>query len=317
MILSHILLPSLVHGIDLVGLVLLIGGLVFRTLVLFPTNGRTSRLEHSLPFFLILTGLIDLVLGAHMISGRPLAEVWAFVPTVLLKSHFGKVWIARTVLLSVLCMTFTIPKSERFALAISGLLLLTTSLSSHAADSGDFSFSVLAAWLHLLAASAWVGGLFFLASMLRIWITSQRLEPITQSHITSLKRFFALAGVSVILILVTGSYQTWHQVGSVGALLQTAYGQTLLLKLLLTLPFLALSALMHHRYLPKLSQPALLQQVTLLEEAKRLFNRVTLEIGLGLAIIACAALLMQQPSARGEWTSPYKVSGHSVTHSNH
>jgi copper resistance protein D len=317
MILSHILLPSLVHGIDLVGLGLLIGNLVFRTLVLFPTNGRMSRLEHSLPFFLILTGLSDLLLGSQMMSGRPLAEVWAFVPTVLLKSHFGKVWIARTILLSVLCMIFTIAKSERFALAISGLLLLTTSLSSHAADSGDFSFLVLAAWLHLLAASAWIGGLFFLASMLRNWITSQRLEPITQSHITSLKRFFALAGVSVILILVTGSYQAWNQVGSLNALLQTAYGQTLLLKLLLTLPFFALSALMHYHYLPKLSQSALLQSVTPVEEARKLFNRMTLEIGLGLAIIACAALLMQQPSARAEWNSPYKVSGHSAAHSSH
>ncbi len=317
MILSHILLPSLVHGIDLMGLVLLTGGLVFRTLVLFPTNGRTSRLEGFLPFFLILTGLSDLILGAQMLSGRPIVEVWAYVPTVLLKSHFGKVWIAHIVLLSVLWIIFTIPKSERFALAISALLLLTTSLSSHAADSGDFSFSVLAAWLHLLAASAWIGGLFVLASLLRNWTVSEKLESITQPDITSLERFFGLAGVSMILILVTGGYQTWQQVGSLGALFQTAYGQTLLLKLLLTLPFLALSALMRYQYLPRLSRLASLQSVTLVEEAKKLFNRVTLEIGLGLAIIACSALLMQEPSAKGEWTSPYKVSGHSATHSSH
>lgn len=317
MSLSHILIPSLVRGIDLTGMVFLVGGLVFKTSVLFPTNGKRSCLEHCLPFFLILTGFSDLLVRSHMISGRPLGEVWAFIPFVLLKSHFGKVWIARTVLLSLLCVVSTFRKSEKFALAISGLLLLTTSLSSHAADSGDFSFSVLADWLHLLAASAWTGGLFFLASMLRNWIGAQRLEPITQSHITSLKRFSALAGVCVILILVTGSYQSWHQVGGLDALLQTAYGRTLLVKLFLVLPLLALNALIPYHYLPKLSRMALLQSMTLVEETRRLFNSVTVEIGLELAIIACAALLMQQPSARGQWASAYTVSFESMTHSSH
>jgi putative copper resistance protein D len=315
MTLSHILIPSFVRGIDLTGMVFLVGGLVFKTLVLFPTNGKRSYLERSVLFFLILTGLSDLLLRSHMISGRPLAEVWGSIPFVLFKSHFGEVWIARTVLLALLCVISMIPKRERLALAISGLLLLTTSLSSHAADSGDFSFSVLADWLHLVAASAWIGGLFFLASMLRNSIISRGLTPITESHITSLNRFCALVGVCVILILVTGSYQTWHQVGGLAALLQTTYGQTLLVKLLLILPLLALGPLMHRHYLPKLSQSISLQPVTFVKEARGLFNSVTLGIGLGLAVIACAALLMQQPSARGEWASMYVVSFEPMTHS--
>jgi hypothetical protein len=72
---------------------------------------------------------------------------------------------------------------------------------------------------------------------------------------------------------------------------------------------------MHRHYLPKLSQSISLQPVTFVKEARGLFNSVTLGIGLGLAVIACAALLMQQPSARGEWASMYIVSFEPRTHS--
>ncbi|TAJ80819.1 CopD family protein, partial [bacterium] len=259
MILSHIFYHSLVQGMDLVGMVLLAGGLTFRALVVSPSSGQASSLERLLPFLLLLIGLGDLVLRSQMISGQPWEEIWLFLPAVLFKSHFGKVWAARTFLLCVLGVVSITKIQGRItkgvAIAAGTLLLLTASLSGHAADSGDLSLAVLVDWLHLLAVSAWTGGLFFLALLLRKRIMLSRPEPTSPSAlITSVKRFSTLAGICVVLILATGSYQAWHRVGGISALLQTSYGQILGVKLVLVISLLCLGALNRYRILPELSQ---------------------------------------------------------------
>jgi len=315
---SHIFLHSLVRWMDLVGMILLMGGLVFRTLAVSPSPSQASSLERLLPFLLLLTGLSDLALRSQMISGQPLAEVWSFLPAVLFKSHFGKVWMARMFLLCLLGTTSIIKTGGRtgegLAITAGVLLLLTGSLSGHAADSGDFSLAVLVDWLHFLAVSAWIGGLLFLALFLR----REMLPPISPALATSVKRFSTLAGACVALILATGSYQIWHRVGSLPALFQTPYGQTLMVKLLLVLSLLGLGALNRYRILPKLSQHAVERSTALVgDPLRKLLNAVTLEVGLGLAILVCVAFLMQLPPARSQWAAVYKVSDHLMNHMGH
>ena len=319
MMLSHTFFHSLVQGMDLVGMILLMGGLAFRALVVAPSPGQASSLERLLPLLLLLIGLGDLVLRSQMISGQPLAQVWSFLPAVLFQSHFGKVWMVRMFLLCFLSATSIIKAQGRIrdglAITACALVLLTGSLSGHAADSGDFSLAVLVDWLHLLAVSAWTGGLFFLAFVLKKRITSRDSETATHALIASVKRFSNLAGVCVTLILATGSYQIWHRVGSLAALLQTPYGQTLMVKLLLVLSLLGLGALNRYRILPKLSQHAVAGSPVLIgDAARRLLKIVSLEIALGLAILACVALLMQLPPARSQWANAYQASDHMMNH---
>ena len=315
MISSHTLFHSLVQGMDLIGMMLLMGGLVFRTLVASPAPGQAFPLERLLPFFLLLIGLSDLALRSQMISGQPPAEIWSFLPAVLLKSHFGKVWMVRMFLLSLLGAT-AIMKSggrtgEGLAIMAGVFLLLTASLSGHAADSGDFSLAVLGDWLHLLAASAWIGGLFFLAFFLRRGI----MLPTSSTLITAAKRFSPLAGACVVLVLATGSYQIWQRVGSLAALLQTPYGRLLLAKLVFVLLLLGLGAINRYHILPQLFQhPAAQLMTSAGDPLRKLLHTVTLEIGIGLAVIICVALLMQLPPARSQWASAYQMSGHSMNH---
>ena len=315
---SHLLLHSLVQGTDLVAMILLAGGMAFRTLVLPLPSQRPSRFERCLPFLLLVIGLVDLMLRSQMITGRHGSEVWPALPTVLFKTHFGSVWMARISLLCLLGFTSTVPKTERLALAACGLLLGTSSLSGHAADSGTLSLAVLLDWLHLLAVSAWVGGLFYLASVLRRWIAAAEPEVGSLALITSVKRFSTLAALSVAIILATGSYQIWHRVGSLAALLQTQYGQTLLAKLLLVLVLLGLGAFNRYVILPKFSRHSAGPSPALPAKAPgTLFKTVSLEIGLGLAVVVCVAILFQLPPARNQWQTEYEASSHPVSHPGH
>ena len=315
MMLSHIFLHSLVRWIDLVGMILLMGGLVFRTLVVSASPDQPSSLERLLPFLLLLIGLSDLALRSQMISGQPLGQVWPFLPAVLFKSHFGKVWMARMFLLCLLGTTAIIKTKGRtdtgLAMTAGAFLLLTASLSGHAADSGDLSLAVLVDWLHLLAVSAWIGGLLFLGGFLR----KEVMLPTSPTLITLARRFSALAGFCVILVLATGSYQIWHRVGSLAALFQTLYGQTLLVKLIIVLFLLGVGAINRYHILPQLFQREAAKSATSAGgPLRKLLHTVTLEIGIGLAVIFCVALLMQLPPARGQWTTAYQVSDHTMNH---
>lgn len=310
---SHILLHSLVRWMDLAGMSLLMGGLVFRTLVVSPSPGQAYSLERLLPFLLLVIGLGDLALRSQMISGQPLGQVWPFLPAVLFKSHFGKVWMARMFLLCLLGTTAIIKGRTREGIAVTAgaFLLLTASLSGHAADSGDFSLAVLVDWLHLLAVSAWVGGLLFLGRLLR----KEVMLPASPTLITSARRFSALAGYCVIVVLATGGYQIWHQVGSLDALFKTPYGQALLVKLVIVLFLLGLGATNRYYILPQLVRREAEESATAAGgPLRKLLHTLSLEIGIGLAVILCAAFLMQLPPARGQWTTAYKASAHPMNH---
>jgi putative copper export protein len=55
--------------------------------------------------------------------------------------------------------------------------------------------------------------------------------------------FSNYARAAVPLLIVTGLYAAWLEVGSVEALLRTVYGQALLVKLILFLPLLAVAGI--------------------------------------------------------------------------
>ncbi|MFF7176792.1 copper resistance D family protein [Streptomyces pseudovenezuelae] len=78
--------------------------------------------------------------------------------------------------------------------------------------------------LHLLAMAAWLGGLIALAASL---FRPPAGRAVPASAVT---RFSRLAFTAVVLLVATGLYQAWRQVGSLEALSTTEYGRTLNLK---------------------------------------------------------------------------------------
>ena len=83
--------------------------------------------------------------------------------------------------------------------------------------------------LHLLASGVWAGGLVPLALCLA-W--ARRL-PSSAAAAKAAERFSRVGLGAVTILAATGAYAAWQQVGGVPALLGTAYGRWLLLKLVL------------------------------------------------------------------------------------
>ncbi|KOU32867.1 membrane protein [Streptomyces sp. WM6372] len=104
---------------------------------------------------------------------------------------------------------------------VAGGIAATWALSEHASTGIQPGIAMPADILHLLAVAAWLGGLTALL------VALHKVPGIERAAV---QRFSRVAFVSVLVLAVTGVYQSWRQVGSWSALTGTSYGQLLLLK---------------------------------------------------------------------------------------
>lgn len=187
-------------------------------------------------------------------------------------------------------------KTRRFVLAVlSFATLATVSLAGHGAAQGDFSFAVVADWLHLSAVSLWVGGLFTL-----VWVVTAvwRALPADKQRTTLavlVPNFSLVALTSVAVIVITGLYASLQQIPSLDALVQTVYGESLTIKVVLFLVMLALGAI----HLLVTGKRFLVERDG---GAARIFRNfrtlIAIEAAVGALVIAFAGLMTLSPPPR-------------------
>ncbi|MFD4140924.1 copper resistance CopC/CopD family protein [Streptomyces sp. NPDC058572] len=128
-------------------------------------------------------------------------------------------------------------KDLTFGLAVGGTVVAagigaTWALSEHASTGVQPGLAMPVDVLHLLAVAAWLGGLAAL-------LTALYREPSIER--AAVRRFSTLAFTSVVVLAVTGIYQSWRQVGSWSALTGTSYGRLLLAKVALVAVMVAVA----------------------------------------------------------------------------
>ncbi|MEU8780648.1 copper resistance protein CopC [Streptomyces sp. NPDC048637] len=120
-------------------------------------------------------------------------------------------------------------KDLTFGLAFGGVIVATGlaatwAMAEHASTGLQTAVAMPVDVLHLLAVAAWLGGLAALVVSL-YWG-----PPVERSAV---RRFSRLAFGSVLVLVATGLYQSWRQVGTWSALADTTYGRLLLVKVAL------------------------------------------------------------------------------------
>ncbi len=256
---------------------------------------RLTRVSLAL---VIIANVIALLIQAGQAAGSEIAAPWsAAVGNVLFNTRYGILWIARLALAFALAgLLPETPRDRWLAFGLAVLLLLTISLGSHAAADAQPLLPIAADWLHLLAAACWVGGLtHFVAGM---W-TARQLEPADRVRLTArlIPRFSALALISVGALTLTGVYSATLRVGSFAALNGTLYGQTLIAKLIIALPMLAMGAVNLLNISPAMKKAVLgmNHSAGLVDKFRQL---ITSEIMLGAVLLLSVALLTSLPPAQ-------------------
>jgi copper transport protein len=198
---------------------------------------------------LLFTTVVSAVLQAAKSAGvEPVAAIGTPLVTLLSSTRYGGLFWLRLLLIFGLGAVLIYQRSKLWrptmlllwswgGLILNALILLTTTLNSHAAARP--LLSTLADWIHLIAVSLWAGGLVVLLRTL-LWVHQSGSDKLTFAYVVS--RFSQAATLCILTLGLTGSYRAIIEVGDLTNLLDTSYGFLLLLKLGMLLPLLALGA---------------------------------------------------------------------------
>ncbi len=152
-----------------------------------------------------------------------------------------------------------VPRSGPWLAALAlplGWLVLLPALGGHASVQEPVAVLLPANVMHVVAASAWIGGIATL--IIALPAATRRLEPADRTRLLSsaVGRFSTLALVSVAALLTGGILQSVLELGSVDDLVDTAYGRTIVVKSVLVAILLCLGAWNRRRTLPALAREA-------------------------------------------------------------
>ncbi len=248
----------------------------------------------------LIAVLLGLLAQAGQASGAELALPWAPAMVVLLSTtRLGLIWLARVVLaLLAIWLSMGRPSAWKVWLrhATALALVLSISLTAHAATEANLLLPVADDWIHMIGMTMWLGGLaYFLTGLGAI----SGVEDLMRTRLTSvfIERFSNMALVTVGVIVCTGIYSATLRVGTIEALLTSIYGHALLLKLTFVVLLLALAGINLVIISPRLRRSRLQGEAN--SSLVILFGKVVLgEATLGALLLMAVSLLTYLPPAR-------------------
>ncbi|WP_309052602.1 copper resistance protein CopC, partial [Streptomyces sp.] len=225
------------------GFAVLVGGGAF-VLVCWPRGAGVRPVQRAVVRgWLTLTGatLAMLLLRNPYTGSGELADAFDLAGLkAVLETKTGAALTSRLLLLGAAALFVAVlfgayarrtdPKERKdlaFGLGLGGTVVAagiagTWALAEHASTGLQPGIAMPVDILHLLAVATWLGGLTVLL------VALHRAPSVERAAV---ERFSKVAFGSVAVLVATGVYQSWRQVGSWSALTGTRYGQLLLVKI--------------------------------------------------------------------------------------
>src|SRR5579871_1845862 len=283
---------------------LLAGTLTFRAVVTSPVaiaspaalalvDLRTRWIAGAALAAALISGIVWFVFTAAEMGNLPLVDTLKpdVLQMILLGTQFGSVATVRLVLAIATAVTLAFDRARAarrlsfvLALAFAASIAWTGHSGSGFGPSGNLQLAADA--LHLLAASAWIGGLVPLALLLSF--ARNRADPWITIASGVTQRFSILGIVAVATLIATGTVNAWFLVGSIKALTTTEYGRVLMAKLALFVVMLAIAAINRNVLTPRLAAAAAEHRAAAFAS---LVRHCVYEIVLGLLVVSVAAWL--------------------------
>jgi copper transport protein len=289
---------SLARAFSFVGLLVLIGATTFRMVVLpraveinteirARMERRAAVLGVAASVLVILSALARINLESEMMSTMPDMQTMSMMDMAMhtrwgfaLRLELGAALVA---LVSFGLAVRRVRGTWLLATISAIVLAVTPALAGHAAASPRFTSLMIASdFLHVLGASSWLGSLFAVL-IVGVPVSFALHGAERWSSVASLVNSFSpLALASASVVVVSGLVASWVHLEHLSALWQTAYGQTLLIKLALVATTLMVGAYNFRRV-----QPQLVNE----EGTARLRRSASVELLLGFLIIVVTGFL--------------------------
>ena len=274
-----------IRWIYFLGLALLVGGAGFQLIVARSLPARRFYVIAGAGALIVLeAGIVAFLLRAEDALQLPFVDfLYGDLAPIAGGTRFGQAFIAMELgfaLVAALLVLAWLTDRRGFLVAtlVTGLGFASgLSLSGHSSSS---SATEIADWLHLCAATLWVGGLVQLA--LVVWPTQPEFRS------TAFRRFSREATVCVAVLVGAGTYLSIERLPRLHDLWLTGYGHVLLVKLGLVAVALAWGAAHQFLVLPRIEG-----------SGGRLARSLLGESAVAMAVLLAAAVLVDsKPPAR-------------------
>ncbi|MET8486646.1 copper resistance protein CopC [Streptomyces tendae] len=233
------------RSVSYAGFAVLVGGAAF-VLACWPRGSGVRVVQRFVVSgWLSLTAatlLLLLLRGSYTDSGK-VADIFDLgLLGDVLQTKAGAALVSRLLLLAAAALFIAVlfgaydkredeeKRDLTFGLAVGGSvvavgLAATWAMSEHASVGLQAGLAMPVDVVHLIAVATWLGGLTALL------VALYRGPADTPVPALAVSRFSRVAFGSVIALVVTGTYQSWRQLGSWTAFTDTRYGQLLLVKI--------------------------------------------------------------------------------------
>jgi copper resistance protein D len=262
-----------------------------------------------------VAGLVAQTAAAVDLSFERLIEALEWLKRFAFQTRYGHVALLKLSLLTFLLVPAFLlikakmPRLERARAAslliLGSVLAAVGSLAGHAAADELAGRLLPLQIIHVVAVSAWIGGLPAWIGLVLTVGPSANAERGAYTAV-ALNRFSRLATICVVVTVVSGVALGAAFVGTQGDLLGTRYGLLICSKVALLFGILLIANRMRRAFLPA---------VTTISQASQLYGAaarwVSLELGLATVAFSLAAVLSQTMPAVHEqpfWWLPFRFS---------
>lgn len=250
---------SLLHGLELTGLLVALGGPIFILGLLRPACRRLGpeparevlavALSASVARWVAIgsfTAALATFLGVFVQVAEAQGHTLfggidpALVGRFAMRTTVGRLALARIACLTLVAVATRLPGPSKWGtIAVLGAgALWCTGLTSHAAAQPTGRIPAIASQLaHAGAGAAWIGVLAHLLAA-RSTMTAHTYPPCLALIAEIVRRFSPVALAAAALLLASGASAAVRHLDTPAALVSSAYGLTLLVKLTMVLPVL-------------------------------------------------------------------------------
>ena len=302
------------RGVAFAAMLLLLGGTAF-VLLCWPDGATARGVQRALFGALVVLFVVTLLnLGLQGAYGGGLALGDAFKSSVfrgVLHTRLGHVYFARLVLLVVAAPLLlwmrhpSVPSWFRWiALAVGVAIAATPGLAGHAAIGTDEPYALWADVAHVSAAATWLGGVVFLVAFILPRGSTDVVKVVV-------RRYSSVAFTAMTVLVATGVFQAYRQIGTLHALRSTTYGRLVIVKSGLVIVIVGLAWLSRRATRAK----------WIADTAPRIRRTVALEAVLAVAVLTVTSLLVNAVPAKvlaaapqsGELTSATMLLDYTLT----
>ncbi len=231
-------------------------------------------------------------------------------PLDVIGTTFGTTWLIRMIItIIIIVLWFLMEKKnkisikEQIPLLVASLILIaTTTMMGHGAAT-ELEAPWILDYAHNLLSSIWIGGVIFFAFVALPTITKTDNSTKEKIVLSLIPRFSGLFIIAIGILIITGPTLLWFLDDNVTSLTDSTYGKLILIKIGIAATMIALGGFNQIKFLRNT------HDFEKLNISKRISKPLKFEAGLGIALLAVVALLVNSSLPAGEIQSADALQG--------